>query len=162
MFPKPYIYLHYVDDTFACCCTHNEALSFFLQLTFTIDEEKDIKLLFLDELVERRSFAFVTSIYRKSTFTDLYLSRDAFAPKSTKVNLLKCLTFRALKICLYNKIKSEFEQIKIYFWVTGILRKPFLTPLTKLFISLGITSGHLALLNVQFIFDFLGLDLLAS
>ena len=27
-FPKPYIYLRYVDDTFACFCSRNEALSF--------------------------------------------------------------------------------------------------------------------------------------
>ena len=37
-----------------------------------------------------------------------------------------------------------------------------LTPLTKLLISLGITSGHLALLNAQFMSDLLELDLLAS
>ena len=41
----------------------------------------------------------------------LYLSWDAFAPKSRKANLIKCLTFRALKI-LSDKIKNEFEQIK--------------------------------------------------
>ena len=35
-------------------------------------------------------------------------------------------------------------------------------PLTKLLISLGTTSGHLTLLNAQFMLDFLGLDLLAS
>ena len=54
---------------------------------------------------------------------------DAFAPKSRKVNLIKCLTLRTLKICSDNRIKSEFEQIKIYFGVTGILRKLLLTPL---------------------------------
>ena len=68
-FPKPYIYLRYVDDTFACFCSRNEALSFFQELydlrpslTFTMDEEKDNKLPSLDVLVKRRSFAFVTSI----------------------------------------------------------------------------------------------------
>ena len=121
-FPKPYIYLCYVADTFVCFSSRNEALSFFQQLndlhpslTFTMDEEKDNQLLFLDVLVERRLFVFITSIYRKPTFTGLYLSWDAFAPKSRKVNLIKCLTFRALKICSDNKIKSEFEQIKNLF-----------------------------------------------
>ena len=69
-------------------------------------------LTFLDVLVECRLFAFVTSIYRKPTFTSLHLSWDAFAPKSRKVNQIKCLTFEALEICSDNKIKSEFEQIK--------------------------------------------------
>ena len=51
MFPKPYIYLRYVDDTFTCFYSRNEALSFFKRLnklypslTFTMDEEKDNKL----------------------------------------------------------------------------------------------------------------------
>ena len=70
-----------VDDTFACFSSHNEAFSFFQclndispSLTFTMDEEKYNKLPFLDVFVELRSFAFVTSIYRKPTFTGLYLS----------------------------------------------------------------------------------------
>ena len=48
-------------------------------------------------------------------FTDLYLILDAFAPKSRKVNLIMCFTFRALNICSENKIESEFEQIKTLF-----------------------------------------------
>ena len=49
-FLKPYIYLRYLDDTFACFCPRNKALSFFQclnnlhpSLTFTMDEEKDYK-----------------------------------------------------------------------------------------------------------------------
>ena len=68
-FPNSYIYLRYVDDTFACFCSCNDALSFFQRLndlhhslTFTMDEEKDNKLPFLDVLVERCSFSFVTWI----------------------------------------------------------------------------------------------------
>ena len=54
-FPKPYIYLCYVNDTFACFSSCNKALLFFHclndlhpSLTFTMEEEKDNKLLFLD------------------------------------------------------------------------------------------------------------------
>ena len=84
-------------------------------LTFTMDEKKDNKLPFLDVLVERRSFACVTCIYRKPMFTSLYSSWDVFTPKSRKVKLIKGLTFRALKICPDNMVKSEFEQIKNLF-----------------------------------------------
>ena len=80
-----------------------------------MDEEKDNKLPFLDILVEHRSFAFVSCIYRKPTFTGWYLSWDAFVPKSRKVNLIKCLTFRALKICSDSRTKNELEQIKNLF-----------------------------------------------
>ena len=58
-------------------------------------------------------------IYRKPTFTGLYLGWDAFAPMSRKVNLIKCLIFWALKICLDSKIKSGFEQIKNLFLSNG-------------------------------------------
>ena len=73
-----------------------------------MDEEKDSKLPFLDILVECRSFAVVTCINKKPTLTCLHLSLDVFAPKSRKVNRIKCLAYRALKICSDNKIKSEF------------------------------------------------------
>ena len=72
-----------MDDTFACFSSRNEALLFSHclndlrpSLTFTMDEEKDNKLTFLDVLVERCLFAFVTCIYRKPTFTSLYKSWD--------------------------------------------------------------------------------------
>ena len=124
-----------MDDTFACFSSCNEVLSFFQRLndihpslTFTMDDDVDNQLPFLDVLVERRSFAFITSIYRKPMFTGLDFTWDAFAPESRKVKLIKCLTFRALKICSHNRIKSEFEQIKNVFLGNGILRKLLLTP----------------------------------
>ena len=100
-------------------------------LTYTMDEENDNKLPFLDVLVERCSLAFVTRIYRKPSFTGLYLSWDAFAPKSRKVNLIKCLTFRALKICSDNKTKSEFEQIKNLFWGNGYPKEVIVDTINK-------------------------------
>ena len=70
-----------MDDIFACFSTRNESLSFshclndlYPSLTFAMDEEKDNKLVFLDVLVEHRLFALITCIYRKPTFTGLYLS----------------------------------------------------------------------------------------
>ena len=107
-------------------CSFNEALSLFQRfnslhrsLTFNMDEEKDNHLPFLDVLVDRRSFAFVTSIYRKPLFTGFHLVWDAFDFKSMKVYLIKCLTFKFLKICSDNRIKSEFEQINRLFWGNG-------------------------------------------
>ena len=56
-----------------------------------------------------------------------------------------------LRFVRITRLKVNLNRLKIYFWVTGILRKSLLTTLTKLLISLGITSGHLALLNTQFL-----------
>ena len=135
-FPRPYIDLRYVDDTFPYFSSCNEALSFFHclndlypSLTFTMDEEKDKKLLFLGILFEHRLFAFVTCIYRKPSFTGLYLSQDAH--QSRKVNLIKCLTFRALKICSDNKIKGEFKQVKHSFLSNKYLEKVIVDTINK-------------------------------
>ena len=88
-FPKPFIYLRYVDDTFVSFWSPNDALSFFDKLnklhssfTFTIEEKNNYKLAFLDVLVDRCNSSLFTSVYRKPTFTGLYLSWHSFAPRS--------------------------------------------------------------------------------
>ena len=88
-------------------------------LSFTMEEENCNKLPFLDVLVERGESAFVTSVYRKPTFTGHYLSWDAFAPRSKKLNLIKCLSFRALNICSDCKIEEELKVIKELFLMNG-------------------------------------------
>ena len=119
-FPKPNVYLHYVDDTFVSFSSRSEALKFFpklnnlqLSLAFTMEEEKNNTLPFLDVLIEREESAFLTSIYRKPKFTGLYPSWDAFAPKSRKLNLIKCLSFRALNTCSDIKIAGELRVIRV-------------------------------------------------
>ena len=84
-----------------------------------MEEEKSYKLPFLDVLVERCEFSFLTSVYRKPTFTGLYLSWDSFAPRSRKLNLFKCLSFRALNICCDSKIEDELKVIKEIFINNG-------------------------------------------
>ena len=80
-----------------------------------MEEENSNKLPFLDVLVERGELIFLTSVYRKPTFTGLYLSRDAFAPRSRKLNLIKCLSFSALKICSDSNIEEELKVIRDLF-----------------------------------------------
>ena len=50
-------------------------------------------------------------------------SQEPFQSKSKMVNLIKSLTFRALKICSDNRIKSEFEQMKNLFLSNGYLEE---------------------------------------
>ena len=117
-FPKPFIYLHYVDDTFVSFRSSNDALLFFdklnelhSSLTFTMEEENNNKQPFLDVLVERCDSSFLTSVYRKPTFTGLYLSWYSFVPRSRKLNLIRCLSYRALNICSDSKIEDELKVI---------------------------------------------------
>ena len=70
----------------------------------------------LDVLVERCDSSFLTSVYRKPTFTGLYISSDSFAPRSRKLNLIiRCLSYRALNICCACKIEDELKVIKEIF-----------------------------------------------
>ena len=62
---------------------------------------------FLDVLVEKDSSSFITSFYRKPTFTSLYISWDSFALKSKKINFVKYLIHWALMICSNGSINAE-------------------------------------------------------
>ena len=115
----PSTYIRYVDDTFAAFASYTEALTFFNRLNslhsslkFTMETEKDGCLPFLDVLVERCKSGFLTSIYRKPTFTGLYTKWSAFCPKSRKVALIHTLVHRALCICSPSKLAAELETIR--------------------------------------------------
>ena len=78
---KPYCYVYYIDDALACFPSHNEALklvhclnNLHPSLTFTMEEENDNMLPFLNVLVKKSPSSFITSVYRKPTFTGLYIS----------------------------------------------------------------------------------------
>ena len=125
-FPKPFIYLRYVDDTFVSFKSRSDALVFFhtlnqlhFSLSFTIEEENNGHLLFLDVLVERCDSSFLTFVYRKPTFTGLYLDCHSFVPKSRKLKLIRCLSYRALNICSDCKIENELKAIKDIFIDNG-------------------------------------------
>ena len=125
-FPKPFIYLRYVDDTFVFFRSRNDALSLFdkldklhSSLRFTMEEENNGELPFLNVLVERCDSSFLTSVYRKPTFTGLYLSWQFFAPICRKLNIIRCLSYRALNICNVCKIEDELKVIKDIFTNNG-------------------------------------------
>ena len=76
---KLVVYFCYVDDTF--CLFNNEIearwIFTFLNiihpaLKFTLDKKTDYTLTFLEVLVCRTPLCYITSIYRKPTFRDLY------------------------------------------------------------------------------------------
>ena len=118
--------MRYVDDTFVFFRSRNDALWFFdklnklhSSLVFTMQEENNGELPFLDVLVERHDSSFLTSVYRKPTFTGLYLSWHSFAPRSRKLNSIRCLSYRALNICSDCKIEDELKVIRDIFIKNG-------------------------------------------
>lgn len=66
---------------------------------------------FLDVLVKRNDNKFIISVYRKPTFTGLYINWKSFVPCSTKVNVIVTLVHRTLMICSPCTLQQELDKI---------------------------------------------------
>ena len=115
-------YVHYMDDTFVCFSSCNEALKFYqcqnnlhYSLSLTMEEENNNMLPFFDVLVEKSPSSFVNSVYRKPTFSGLYISWVSFTPKSRKMNVVKCLTHWTLMICSDSRIEVGLKKSLNFF-----------------------------------------------
>ena len=116
---KPTVYYRYVDDTFALFKLESDCDKFLSSLNslhpalhFTFEKEVNQSLPFLDVFIEKSGNNFLTSIYRKPTFTGQYLRWDSFGPTKRKTNLIGTLVHRALKICSKSKLQQELDQIR--------------------------------------------------
>ena len=74
------LYLRFVDDCFVLVRSEKIMDQFFNALNnahgsinFTIEKENNDELAFLDVQVKRKENRFLTSVYRKKTFTGCYL-----------------------------------------------------------------------------------------
>ena len=88
-------------------------------LKFTFEKEENDELPFLDVLVEKSHEGFLTSVFRKPTFTRQYFRGDSFGPTKRKTNLIEALVHRALMICLKGKLQHELENISSILWNNG-------------------------------------------
>ena len=117
---KPVLYRRYVDDTFLLfkSLDHVEQFRAYLNakhpnISFTCDLEENGILPFLDVKVQRSGAQFITSIYRKPTFTGLFSKYYAFSPLKNKENLISTLTVRAWRICSnYDFLNQEIDKLK--------------------------------------------------
>ena len=101
-FAKPKVYKRYVDDIFLVFSNKNEVAPFlnFMNglhpnILFTIEEEINSCLPFLDLLVEKTNKGFETEIYRKATDTGLYTSPNSFCDFKYNRNMIKGLIHRS-------------------------------------------------------------------
>ena len=122
---KPVYYKRYVDDIIVFFKDKKQVKKFLRYLnsrhpniTFTIEEEENDRLPFLDIEIRRENGKLVTSVYKKNTFSGVYLNFDSYLPKEYKQGLIFTLLFRAFKICS-DKIKFRKEIEKL----TTILKK---------------------------------------
>ena len=119
-------YCRYVDDTFSLNITRESAGKFLNELNnlhpalqFTCEHESNLTLPFKDVLVHKHhsgnnenTTTFTTSVYRKPSFTGQYTRWDSFSSRRHKINLVKCLTHRAKKICSQCWLEPEIRRIK--------------------------------------------------
>ena len=97
---SPLFWNRYVDGTFTMFHNKDSANEFLYYLNSCHSNINSIAIPFLDILVTRnQSNTFMTSIYRKKTFTGLYTKWDSFTPRKYKINLIRSLTYRYYRLC---------------------------------------------------------------
>ena len=120
---KPVFYRRYVDDTFLLFKEKHHANlfldfvnSFHRNIQFTMEQETDNRLSFLDILVYREDNQFLTGIFRKKTFSGLGLNFFSHCPFSFKLNSCKTLLSRAFALTSnWIKFHEEIMFLKSYF-----------------------------------------------
>ena len=102
---RPTLWKRYVDDTFVIAprdqasrlLKHLNSLKPSIQ--FTIKNEQDNNIAFLDTMIHREPDGSLTStVYRKPTHTDQYLASDSHHPESVKRDVAKCLHDRTSRL----------------------------------------------------------------
>jgi len=110
----------YVDDIFATIDNQydeNTILSFLnnqhKNIKFTIEMEEKNTLPFLDTRVIRSRTGYSTTIYRKHTFSGVYLNWTSLTSRKYKIGLIYCLCDRIWKICQSNEQRMiEVKKLK--------------------------------------------------
>ena len=117
---KPIYYRRYVDDCFILVKSKDHITPFLDYLNsqhtcinFTCEIEADKTLPFLDIKIQRSNGSFVTSVYRKPTFTGLFTNFESFIPLVFKKGLIYTLMFRYFKLSSsYDIFHAELEKLK--------------------------------------------------
>ena len=103
---KPVFYQRYVDDIFVLFKS-NDHLKYFqeflnschINMSFSMETERQNKFSFLDIEVIREQGKFSTRIYRKPTFIGVYNSFESFLPSVYKFGMVCTLVYICFRIC---------------------------------------------------------------
>jgi len=124
---RPSIWIRYVDVTFSLFDSKDTATRFldFLNsrhpnISVTIELEENREIPFVDVCIKRDHNTFSTTVHHKKTFTGLYTKWDSFTPRKYKINLIRTLTYRCLRI--YSKstsLQSTLSDLKNYLLQNG-------------------------------------------
>ena len=116
---KPVFYKRFVDDIFALFKRSEHVKPFVdymnskhKNINFSFETEKDGQMPFLNVNVFRQNDKFVTNVYRKETFTEVYTNFSSFIPLEHKFGLVYTLLHR--RLCLVSDMsKFHFEIEKL-------------------------------------------------
>ena len=117
---RPRYYRRYVDDVFLMFQNRSHVKKFqrymnsrHQNIKFTVEEEENDSISFLDIKITRNDGKLTTSIYRKKTFSGVYVNYNSFLPRDYKRGLISTLLHRAYTICSdYNKLHQEISRLK--------------------------------------------------
>ena len=124
---KPLYYKRYVDDIFLLFKKLEHAKNFadymnskHKNISFTFEVEKEGSFPFLDVNISRDKNKFVTSVYRKSTFSGVYTNFTSFLPLEYKFGLIYTLLFRCFTLVSdFSKFHLEVEKLKNFLSKNG-------------------------------------------
>ena len=115
-----------IQNTILLCLKTKMRVRFFAltqlassSVRFSFKKESNLAHSSPNMLVEKYSFKFITSIYRKHIFTGQCIHRSTFSPQKRKTNSILTLTNRALSICLSKRLTSELNKIKSILQASG-------------------------------------------
>jgi hypothetical protein len=123
---KPLLYRRYVDDTLWLFPENTDITQL---LTFMNSRHNNMK--FTYELESNNCISFIgltishnesngvnnylTSVYRKATFTGLCTNYNSFTPLLYRLSVFKCLIYRAFKLCSnWNLFHDEISHVKSF------------------------------------------------
>ena len=117
---KPSFHRRYVDDIFVLFESSESADSFreymsskHQNINFTVEKENVGSLSFLDVKICRKNGKFVTSVYRKPTFSGVFTSYESFIPTYQKRGLLHTLLHWSFSICCdFKTFHFEIDHLK--------------------------------------------------
>ena len=89
-------------------------------MSFSFEKEQSRKLSFLDLEVSREKGKFVTTLYRKPTFSDVCTHFESFLPAVYKRGMFYTLAYWCFKICSdWTKFHKKYSFLKQVFLKNG-------------------------------------------
>ena len=116
---RPFYYQRHVDDVFVLIKSpehlkhfHSYSNCRHVNISFTIENEKDNRMSFHDVNIIREQSKSVTSVYGKPTFSEIYTHLDSFLPTTNKIGMIHTLLCRCFRVCS-DWTKFHLELIKL-------------------------------------------------